>query len=78
MDKPDASQTSTTLQPGVGLIRRLFAISYDCFLLIAILFVILIIATALNQGAAVEPGHTLYPLMVFIILSISYLYIIVR
>jgi len=74
MDRSDDAQTSIALQPGVGLIRRLFAIFYDCFLLIAILFVISGIATALNQGTAVEPGDTLYPLMVLIIFSINYLY----
>ena len=74
MDKSNHSQTSTILQPGASLFRRLFAIFYDGFLLTAILFVVSGIATALNQGAAVEPGNTLYPLMVFIIFSISYLY----
>ena len=74
MDKPDISQSSTDSQPGVGLFRRLFAVFYDSFLLLAILFVISGIATALNQGTAVEPGNTLYPFMVFIIFSLSYLY----
>ncbi len=74
MDKSNYSQTSTTSQPGIGLFRRLFAIFYDCFLLLAILFVVSGIATTLNQGVAVEPGNTLYPLMVFIIFSLSYLY----
>ncbi len=57
-----------------GLFRRLFAILYDSFLLMAILFIISAIATALNQGKAVEPGDTLYPLLVFIIFTLSYLY----
>jgi len=74
MTKTENSQAATTLQPGVGLFRRLFAIFYDCFLLLAILFVVSGIATALNQGMAVEPGNTLYPLMVFLIFSLSYLY----
>ena len=74
MEKTENSQATSALQPGVGLFRRLFAIFYDCFLLIAILFVVSGIATALNQGTAVEPGNTLYPLMVFIIFSLSYLY----
>ena len=74
MNKSGNLQTSTAIQPGVGLFRRLLAIFYDCFLLTAILFVVSGIATALNQGTAVEPGNTLYPLMVFIIFSLSYLY----
>lgn len=57
-----------------GLFRRLFAIFYDCFLLIAILFIVSAIATALNQGKAVEPGDALYPVFVIIIFSLSYLY----
>jgi uncharacterized RDD family membrane protein YckC len=57
-----------------GLFRRLFAIFYDCFLLIAILFIVSAIATALNQGKAVEPDDALYPVFVIIIFSLSYLY----
>ena len=73
MDNQEHSQTTTNL-PSVGLFRRLFAIFYDGFLLVAILFVVSGIATALNHGTAVEPGNTLYPFMVFIIFSLSYLY----
>ena len=57
-----------------GLFRRLFAIFYDSFLLIAILFIVTAIATALNQGNAIEPDDTFYPLYVFIVFSLSYLY----
>ena len=57
-----------------GLFRRLFAIFYDCFLLAAILFIVSAIATALNHGKAIEPGDLLYPLFVFLIFSLSYLY----
>jgi uncharacterized RDD family membrane protein YckC len=57
-----------------GLFRRLFAIAYDCFLLIAILFIVSAIATALNDGKAVEPGDTLYPVYVLLIFGLSYLY----
>ena len=74
MQKTNNSSTSTATPTGVGLFRRLFAIFYDCFLLIAILFVVSGIATALNHGTAVEPGNKLYPIMVFIIFSLSYLY----
>ena len=58
----------------VGLFRRLFAISYDGFLLLAILFIVSAIATALNNGEAVEPGDTLYPIFVILVFSLSYLY----
>ena len=57
-----------------GLFRRLFAIAYDCFLLIAIMLIVSGIATALNQGKAVEPDDALYPLLVITIFALSYLY----
>lgn len=57
-----------------GLFRRLFAILYDCFLLIAILFIISAIATALNQGKAIEPDDSFYPIFTIVIFSLSYLY----
>ncbi len=57
-----------------GLFRRLFAIFYDGFLLIAILFVVSAIATTLNSGKAVEPGDALYPVLVLLIFFLSYLY----
>lgn len=57
-----------------GLFRRLFAIFYDCFLLLAILFIVSAISTALNQGRAIEPEHSFYPVFTLIIFSLSYLY----
>ncbi len=57
-----------------GLIRRLFAIFYDIFLLTAILFIISAIATALNNGVAIDSDNPIYPLFVLIISVLSYLY----
>ncbi len=57
-----------------GLFRRLFAIFYDSFLLIAILFIVSAIATAFNQGKAIETGDAFYPLYVFVVFGLSYLY----
>ena len=57
-----------------GLFRRLFAIFYDAFLLAAILFIVSGFATAFNQGKAIETDSTFYPLYVFILFSLSYLY----
>ena len=57
-----------------GLFRRLFAIFYDSFLLLAILFIISAIATVLNNGKAVEPSDPFYPVFVILIFSLSYLY----
>ena len=57
-----------------GLLRRLFAISYDCFLVSAILFITAGIAILLNGGEAVEAGHPLYPLLVLSLASMVYLY----
>jgi len=65
----------TTIKPTyAGLIRRMFAIFYDSFLLIAILFIVTGIANALNQGIAIEPSDTFYPLYVMIVFGLSYLY----
>jgi uncharacterized RDD family membrane protein YckC len=67
------NQTST-MPAYVGLFRRLFAIFYDGFLLTAILFMVAAIANAFNQGQAIEPGNAFYPVFVFIIFTLSYLY----
>lgn len=57
-----------------GLFRRLFAIFYDSFLLIAILFIVTAIANAMNNGEAIEPGNHLYPVYVITVFILSYLY----
>ena len=58
----------------VGLFRRLFAISYDLFLLTALLFIVSAVANALNSGEAILPSHPLYPLYVFVLMLFSFLY----
>ena len=68
------SKPANTEPEYAGLFRRLFAIFYDSFLLLAILFIVSAIATALNDGKAVEPGDALYPIFVILIFSLSYLY----
>ena len=73
MTESNNAQLSTDLHYA-GLLRRLFAIFYDCFLLIAILFVVTGIATALNHGKAIETGDTFYPLYVLVVFGLSYLY----
>ena len=55
-----------------GLFRRLLAIFYDLFLLIAILFAATTLATMLNQGEAIEPGQFIYPFYVAYLLLISF------
>jgi uncharacterized RDD family membrane protein YckC len=57
-----------------GLFRRLFAIFYDCILLIAILMVVFGIATALNQGTAIESSDPANSMMVLIFFGMVYLY----
>lgn len=57
-----------------GLFRRLFSIFYDLFLLLAIYFIVSYAAIFLNHGKAIEPGDAFYPLFVFIIFGLSYLY----
>ena len=67
------NEQKTTDTRYAGLFRRLFAISYDGFLLVAILFVVSAIATAMNGGKAVERGDTLYPVLVLLIFFLSVL-----
>jgi len=52
--------------------RRLMAIIYDLFLLMAILFIATAVAMAFNHGNAIEPGQTLYPYYVSCLLIISF------
>jgi len=67
--------TQSTIKPVyAGLFRRLFAIFYDSFLLLAILFIVTGIANALNHGQAIEADNIFYPLYVIIVLALSYLY----
>ncbi len=73
MNKQSNTQQAPPLVT-IGLFRRLFAIFYDGILLLAILFTISAIATALNHGTAVEQGDPIYPIMVLLIFSLSYLY----
>lgn len=56
----------------VGLFRRLMAIIYDLFLLLALLFVATAIVMIFNHGKAIEPGHALYPFYVSGLLIISF------
>ena len=57
-----------------GLIRRLMAIVYDAFLLVAVLFVATAVAMIFNRGEAFEPGQTLYPAYVVYLLAVSYVF----
>jgi uncharacterized RDD family membrane protein YckC len=72
MNEVMSKSTSTPLYP--GLFRRLFAIAYDCILLSAVLFIAAAIVTALNQGEAIKPGNSLYPLFVLVLFVLCYLY----
>jgi uncharacterized RDD family membrane protein YckC len=57
-----------------GLIRRMLAIIYDLFLLIALLFIATAIMMALNDGNAIEPGQPLYPFYIIYLLIVSFVY----
>jgi uncharacterized RDD family membrane protein YckC len=57
-----------------GLFRRLFAIMYDTFLLIAILFIVAMIALTLNQGQAIESDNSFRPFYMAGMFAICYLY----
>ena len=68
------NETTTDELRYAGLFRRLFAIFYDCLLLVAILFIVSMLATALNDGKAVESNDPLYPVYVIFVFGLSYLY----
>ena len=55
-----------------GLVRRLMAITYDLFLLIALLFIATGVAMAFNQGDAIKPGQAIYPFYVSSLVAISF------
>lgn len=57
-----------------GLFRRLFAIFYDWFLLLALLFTTTAIFNALNHGIAIESGHILYIPRNIILLLITFFF----
>ena len=63
--------TDTTLEYA-GLLRRLMAIIYDLFLLMALLFIATAVAMIFNQGKAIEPGQAIYPFYIAYLLIISY------
>ena len=56
----------------VGLVRRLMAIVYDLFLLLALLFIATSAVMVFNQGNAIVPGHPLYAFYVSCLLIISF------
>ena len=68
------TQPQTDQPRYVGLFRRLFAIFYDMFLLLAIYFIVSYAAIFFNHGKAIEPTDTFYPLFVLVISALSYLY----
>lgn len=57
-----------------GLVRRLMAIMYDLFLLLAILFISTAIAMIVNEGNAIEPGQAIYPFYTVYLLVISFVF----
>ena len=57
-----------------GLIRRLLAIIYDLFLLVALLFIATAILMGVNQGNAIERGQPLYPFYIAYLLAISFIF----
>lgn len=55
-----------------GLARRLMAIVYDLFLLMALIFIATAVAMAFNKGDAIEPGQPIYPFYVGGLLVVSF------
>ena len=57
-----------------GLIRRLFAIAYDCFLLLALLFITTAIFNSINHGTAIESDDMLYMPLVITLSVITFFF----
>ena len=57
-----------------GLVRRLMAIIYDLFLLLALLFISTAIAMIFNHGNAIEPGQAIYPFYIAYLLAVSFFF----
>jgi uncharacterized RDD family membrane protein YckC len=55
-----------------GFLRRIAAVFYDIFLLLAVLFVATAIALPLNAGKAFAYGQFFYPLYLFIVSFLFY------
>ena len=58
----------------IGLFRRIFAIFYDCFLLIALLFITTAIFTAINHGNAIKTSNLIYIPLVITLSALTFLF----
>lgn len=72
-DKNMAENTGTNVKY-TGLIRRLLAIIYDLFLLIALLFIATAIIMVFNDGNAIESGQPLYPFYILFLLTVCFVF----
>lgn len=61
-------------QHNAGLFRRLFAIFYDCFLLIALLMTTTAIFNAINHGDAIDSTSKLYIPLVLTLSLITFFF----
>lgn len=61
-------------QHNAGLFRRLFALFYDWFLLLALLFITTAIFNALNHGIAIESDNKLYIPLIITLLALTYFF----
>jgi uncharacterized RDD family membrane protein YckC len=68
------SQNTKSTTRYAGLARRLLAIIYDLFLLVALLFIATAAAMVINNGNAIEPGQQLYPFYLVYLLIISFVF----
>ncbi len=57
--------------PPAGLIRQFAAMLYDSLLIFAILFVVVAVSIAFNQGEAIENSPTIY-LALFLVILVFY------
>lgn len=55
-----------------GVLRRIGAFSYDCLLLLAILFVTTALLLPLTEGEAIKAGNLLYSIYLFVVAFLFY------
>ncbi len=65
-DKITESKTNNNLQ-APGFFRRLAAICYDSFLLVAVFFLVTSMLLPVNSGKAFAPNQYYYPVILFVV-----------
>ncbi|MCK4951841.1 MAG: RDD family protein [Gammaproteobacteria bacterium] len=70
-NKNTSKETTLDFCPA-GILRRIGAFSYDCLLLLAILFVTTALLLPFTEGEAIKTGNMLYSIYLFIVAFLFY------